>query len=209
MDAAGDLHVAHDDADIEDVAKKEGSTSTHQGNSEDEDDEDIEEGEDHGGEEGAVLAVGTQGEDSGSPDFCQNGIKKKYWGNGQGLKKIACCASSCGRCGGSGCDNRDGGAAACCTSRIDSALKFCHSPDDEACIIPRCSSCGEWDSNGNKISGGGCCTCTFTNDPVTSSMNKIGCTPTTPTSKWMDETQCTGQTETWCGGFWTASVADS
>jgi hypothetical protein len=39
----------------------------------------------------------------------------------------ACCAESCGACGGSGCGSRPGGAANCCTSNINSSSKFCSS----------------------------------------------------------------------------------
>lgn len=39
--------------------------------------------------------------------------------------RTACCAASCGSCGGTGCDQRPGGAAACCTSSVTAAGASC------------------------------------------------------------------------------------
>lgn len=40
---------------------------------------------------------------------------------------LSCCPAACGACGGSNCGSRPGGAAACCTSNIQSAGKSCAS----------------------------------------------------------------------------------
>jgi hypothetical protein len=37
----------------------------------------------------------------------------------------ACCAASCGTCGGTGCSQRPGGAAACCSGSITTAARSC------------------------------------------------------------------------------------
>jgi hypothetical protein len=48
-------------------------------------------------------------------DPCADGI----------LNGNACCAASCGKCGGSGCGGRPGGAQSCCTGAIRDANRSC------------------------------------------------------------------------------------
>ncbi len=46
----------------------------------------------------------------------------------------ACCAASCGECGGTGCSEREGGADACCTSHIAESGRSCLSVE-APCIL--------------------------------------------------------------------------
>ena len=49
-----------------------------------------------------------------------------------------CCDSSCGTCGGIGCDSRSGGAKSCCSSNIlSSGISCCES--SPPCIVTSCS----------------------------------------------------------------------
>jgi hypothetical protein len=41
---------------------------------------------------------------------------------------LTCCASSCGICGGTGCDSRPGGADSCCSDVVTSANQICGQP---------------------------------------------------------------------------------
>ena len=41
----------------------------------------------------------------------------------------ACCAPSCGGCGGAGCEERPGGEAACCHHAISTSGRFCNAQD--------------------------------------------------------------------------------
>lgn len=50
-------------------------------------------------------------------------------------KNGACCAASCGSCGGSGCSTRPGGASACCTGRIKDDAKSCL-VNEAPCAVP-------------------------------------------------------------------------
>jgi len=47
----------------------------------------------------------------------------------------ACCAHSCGRCGGTSCQNLPGGASKCCSSRIEGAGQSCKT-HDPPCVMP-------------------------------------------------------------------------
>merc|ERR1719317_1843386 len=47
-----------------------------------------------------------------------------------------CCHSSCGTCGGFGCDKRPGGVNNCCMQNINANGRNCNSPTDVACIVP-------------------------------------------------------------------------
>uniref|UniRef100_A0A7S0FVJ3 Uncharacterized protein n=1 Tax=Pyrodinium bahamense TaxID=73915 RepID=A0A7S0FVJ3_9DINO len=57
--------------------------------------------------------------------WCSNGI----------LNGKACCAASCGTCGGSGCGGRPGGGAKCCTGRINGG-RACSTTTDTGCKVP-------------------------------------------------------------------------
>lgn len=46
-----------------------------------------------------------------------------------------CCSSSCGKCGGSGCNKRDGGGAGCCTSVIKRSGRVCGGNTYAPCIV--------------------------------------------------------------------------
>ena len=66
---------------------------------------------------GTLVATDSGGE------WCLDGVAS---GN-------ACCAASCGTCGGTGCGGRPGGATSCCTSRITAE---CADAYDTVCVIP-------------------------------------------------------------------------
>ena len=74
------------------------------------------------------------GTSSPSPpaSYCMDGILNS---NGS-----ACCAASCGRCGGSGCGQLPGGGSQCCSSAIVEAGRTCSSFSDTACLLPNTSS---------------------------------------------------------------------
>jgi len=55
--------------------------------------------------------------------FCAVGIRKGK----------ACCGGRCGTCGGSGCAQRDGGSAQCCTGSIK---ELCTKAEQVGCLIP-------------------------------------------------------------------------
>ena len=57
-----------------------------------------------------------------SDPFCENGVTT-YGVNGG--DNPACCAKSCGTCGGNGCHERPGGEWNCCTLRINSINASC------------------------------------------------------------------------------------
>jgi len=57
--------------------------------------------------------------------FCSDGIVS---GN-------VCCASSCGACGGTGCDGFPGGAENCCSGAITDNNKVCEDVSDVGCVI--------------------------------------------------------------------------
>jgi len=52
-------------------------------------------------------------------------------------KHDICCAASCGSCGGRDCGNRPGGGSKCCHGGIRNSGRYCTSPEDVACIVPR------------------------------------------------------------------------
>lgn len=41
---------------------------------------------------------------------------------------LRCCSAACGTCGGTGCGEREGGAASCCTDNLDAANVLCGDP---------------------------------------------------------------------------------
>jgi len=48
-----------------------------------------------------------------------------------------CCGSSCGTCGGRGCQNRPGGGNACCTNQITRSGRRCVGRNMQNCLLPR------------------------------------------------------------------------
>jgi hypothetical protein len=59
---------------------------------------------------------------------------------------LSCCPGSCGSCGGEGCQDRDGGTAACCTDGIMANYIECGSPPcmwavDTSALLARTSAC--------------------------------------------------------------------
>ena len=46
-----------------------------------------------------------------------------------------CCAAECGICGGTGCENRPGGASKCCTGEIIKSRRKCANEMDDGCIL--------------------------------------------------------------------------
>ena len=48
----------------------------------------------------------------------------------------ACCAASCGGCGGPGCGDLPGGSSLCCASKIEQLGTLCKTPQDSGCLVP-------------------------------------------------------------------------
>lgn len=142
----------------------------------------------------AVLAAGAT-----SDPTCVSGIA-----NG-----ATCCAASCGSCGGTGCDTRPGGAAACCSSAITAAKLSClsHLPpcvieaapattdptcktgiaNGDACCAASCGSCGGTGCDQRPGGAAACCGGNIRAAGVSCSGALPPCvigatTPTTPTS---------------------------
>lgn len=59
--------------------------------------------------------------------LCQTGLKKGRF----------CCGSSCGTCGGRGCQNRPGGERSCCLSDIKASGRKCNGRNMQNCLLPR------------------------------------------------------------------------
>ena len=56
-----------------------------------------------------------------------------------------CCAASCGQCGGSGCQNRPGGRAACCAGRVRDNAPACSDNGQQGpCVMDGQSFVVEW-----------------------------------------------------------------
>ena len=62
------------------------------------------------------------------PQLCRDGILSS---NGE-----ICCGSCGGKCGGTGCSLREGGASLCCGSSILNSGFVCKSSSDVGCIMP-------------------------------------------------------------------------
>jgi len=60
-------------------------------------------------------------------NLCQTGLKKGRF----------CCGSSCGTCGGRGCQNRPGGKRACCLSDIRASGRKCNGRNMQNCLMPK------------------------------------------------------------------------
>lgn len=60
-------------------------------------------------------------------NLCSTGIKKGRF----------CCGSSCGTCGGRGCQNRPGGERACCLADIKASGRKCNGRNMQNCLMPR------------------------------------------------------------------------
>jgi hypothetical protein len=60
-------------------------------------------------------------------DLCKTGLKKGRF----------CCGSSCGTCGGRGCQNRPGGERSCCLSDIKASGRKCNGRNMQNCMLPR------------------------------------------------------------------------
>ncbi len=86
-----------------------------------------------GWEQFAITGISTanQPNQPGDPT-CSNGIA-----SGE-----ACCAASCGSCGGSGCGDRPGGSAACCSGPVKSSGASC-SENQPPCVMENATDPGE------------------------------------------------------------------
>jgi len=62
-----------------------------------------------------------------------NALSKGYCNSGVRAGR-ACCAKSCGQCGGKGCQLRPGGGAKCCHGKVKA--RPCNAHSDTACFIP-------------------------------------------------------------------------
>jgi len=78
---------------------------------------------------------------SGNPQ-CVDQVETQWCRDGS-LDGAACCAASCGSCGGAGCGGRPGGADQCCHGRITAQNRVCEDAADVACVV----------SNGQLTSG--------------------------------------------------------
>ena len=87
----------------------------------------------HGGTEGGTNGYVTLIADPDATTYpcCKAGIASDG----------ACCASSCGTCGGPNCGDLPGGGDNCCGSVIKDKGITCVSEDDVACIIPDDNVC--------------------------------------------------------------------
>mmetsp|Transcript_2989 Transcript_2989/g.4534 ORF Transcript_2989/g.4534 Transcript_2989/m.4534 type:complete len:522 (+) Transcript_2989:63-1628(+) len=93
-----------------------------------------------------------------------------------------CCISSCGVCGGFGCDRRVGGASACCTSQITQSCSnsglLCLATESDSSICQNggiidssssfccplsCGQCGGYGCNSRPGGDSNCCTSKITN----------------------------------------------
>ena len=73
---------------------------------------------------------------------CQNGIISNDGG--------VCCDTSCGTCGGAGCENRPGGGSGCCTSNIAASGVVCSENIDTRCnTLGNSTDEGDWASSWN------------------------------------------------------------
>jgi len=68
-----------------------------------------------------------EGDEESQPDLCRTGLRAGRF----------CCGSSCGRCGGRGCQNRPGGGNSCCTNQITRSGRRCVGRNMQNCILPR------------------------------------------------------------------------
>lgn len=59
---------------------------------------------------------------------CDDGIEGYRHG-------VACCAVSCGQCGGAGCENLEGGASGCCSHNIVDSDEFCSDTGVAPCLL--------------------------------------------------------------------------
>lgn len=76
----------------------------------------------------SVAAGSLDGQRTRSDPACATGLR----GGAAGLS--ACCAKSCGRCGGSNCQAHRGGRSSCCTSQIVKDNRSC-AVHDPPCVI--------------------------------------------------------------------------
>ena len=109
-----------------------------------------------------------------------------------------CCLSSCGSCGGSGCSNRDGGSAGCCTSTIRNNNESCdenavpcviqpqdsNDPDPNCdngiekagvCCHSECGTCGGSGCSRRYLGASYCCTSTIKQNGNSCSENSAPC----------------------------------
>ena len=74
-------------------------------------------------------------------NYCQHGVVSTNSFNTLSATTSAvnfqvCCDASCGTCGGHGCSQRNGGADACCISKIGASAIECIEVDQTRCIVP-------------------------------------------------------------------------
>ena len=84
-----------------------------------------------------------------SDPLCENGIRSGS----------ACCAKSCGTCGGSGCSQRPGGASSCCVTRILSKQNSCLVKTAPCQIPSGDTTCCTGVSSGDFCCSASCGTC--------------------------------------------------
>ena len=109
------------------------------------------------------------------------------------LDSGACCRSSCGTCGGTGCGSRAGGADNCCVGRITANDLSCGSnpagcmatdpvcaygilrPDTGACCLSSCGTCGSTGCSGLPGGANGCCTSHISANNLSCSVQAAPC----------------------------------
>ena len=52
-----------------------------------------------------------------------------------GNDQVACCASSCGKCGGEGCASLPGGKYACCEGEVEKSRQECSAVEKAPCVV--------------------------------------------------------------------------
>ena len=70
-----------------------------------------------------------------SPFRC-DGVQTVFVYTNGNNRATVCCASSCGQCGGLGCEDLPGGREQCCTREILDAKRTCSAPGETGCVVP-------------------------------------------------------------------------
>lgn len=70
-----------------------------------------------------------------SPFRC-DGVQTVFVYTDGNNRATVCCASSCGQCGGLGCEDLPGGREQCCTREILDAKRTCSAPGETGCVVP-------------------------------------------------------------------------
>jgi len=69
--------------------------------------------------------------------YCSHGVVGTQ---NQGRDKVVCCAKSCGKCGGTGCEKRPGGLECCAGTHTKKAAPPCATAEQVGCLMPKGAS---------------------------------------------------------------------